>query len=253
MSAALPFFPSCREVADLLSAHLEGELPWPRRLGVRLHLGMCPSCQRLLASLRALPSLLKRVLEAEAGPPPETARMALDAALARLGQPRFRRPLAGPPAEVAADLAEGRAGLTLRLLAEAQRLIQAAGPAAEPPYLPAEIGAQVAPASEWTWRRLGGARLACLCRDPDARLYLLALAPGKRFPQHVHLGSENLLLLQGGLEDGERHCGPGDWCFHPAGSGHAPVADRQGCWALARQEGEVAFGGWRGLLQRRSG
>ena len=255
MSAAVALFPSCREVTGLLSEFMEGQLGWPRSLGLRLHLGMCPACQRILDSLRALPALLKQSLAQADAQAPDRARQALEAAMARIGQPRTRRLVATVPAAFAESLAAGRAGPTLRIMAEAQRGLLASGPVAGPPFLAAEVLAQLPPPEGWKWLRPipGGARIARLQRDDDADLFLLGLRPGGRFPRHVHHGGESLLLLHGGLEDQDRHLGPGEWAVHAAGSTHAPVADRQGCWALARLEGEVTFSGWLGLLQRWSG
>lgn len=255
MSVAASLVPSCQDVTAVLTDFLEGQLSWRRRLGVRLHLGLCPSCRRFLDSLQSMPGLLKRILEQGTSPAPESARLALDSALARLGQPRNRRSGSAPggPEVFAAGLAEGRAGLTLRLMAETQNRLLAAGPLAAAPYLPAEVLQQLPPERDWHWLRPGGTRIARLCRDQEAQLFLLRIQPRRRFPKHLHLGRETLLVLQGGLEDGDRHLGSGDWSVHEGGSVHAPSADGQGCWALARLEGEVAFSGWLGLLQRWSG
>jgi anti-sigma factor ChrR (cupin superfamily) len=256
MSAADLFLPTCREVTDLLSEYMEGGIPWNKQLGFHIHLGMCPACKRFLDSLRAMPGLLKRALEAETAPATSCARQALDAALARIGQPRIRtsKPAAVVPEPFAEDLAEGRAGRTLRLLAETQRRLAESGPPAGPPFLPMKILAQLPPEKAWRWisSGLGGAKVASLGRDEQAELFLMNLQPGGRFPRHTHRGRESILLLQGGLEDGDRHHGPGEWAVHHDGSAHAPSADSQGCWALARLEGDVVFSGWRGLLQRLS-
>jgi predicted anti-sigma-YlaC factor YlaD len=43
---------TCRDVAALASAHLDGELAWSRRIGIRVHLAMCVHCRRLVRQLR---------------------------------------------------------------------------------------------------------------------------------------------------------------------------------------------------------
>lgn len=252
MSAA--FFPGCRDATDLLSDFLDGHIPWRRRLGLRLHLGLCPSCRRLLASLAGLPPMLRRAFEEDAVPAPDSARLALDSALARIGQPRpgHRNPSISVPEPFAAAVAEGSGSNTLRLMAETQAALAESGTLPGPPFLPKGVVAKRPPAGPWRWLR-PGVRAMALEGDAQARLFLLQVKPGGRFPKHSHLGRESLLVLQGGLEDGDRHLGPGEWTVHAAGSAHAPAADRQGCWALARLEGEVAFSGWLGLLQRLSG
>lgn len=254
MSAAAAFFPCCRDATGLLTDFLDGNIPWPRRLGLRLHLGLCPPCRRLLASLADMPPLLRRAFAEEAAPAQESARLALDSALTRIGQPRVRRrnPAIGVPEPFAEAIADGSAGLTLRLMAETQAALAESGPLSGPPFLPKEVLAQLPSNGSWRWLRLG-TRVATLGRDAQARLFLLQLRSGGHFPKHSHHGRESLLILQGGLEDGGHHLGPGEWTVHAAGSAHAPAADRQGCWALARLEGEIVFSGWLGLLQRLSG
>ena len=252
MSASAAYFPSCRDATGLLTDFLDGRIPWPHRLGLRLHLGLCPPCRRLLASLADMPPLLRRAFTEDTAPDQESARMALDAALARIGLPRRRNPAIAIPEPFAGAVTDGSGGLTLRLMVETQAALAASGPLSGPPFLPKEAVAQLPPASAWRWLR-PGARASALCRDEQARLFLLHLKPDRPFPKHAHHGRESLLILHGGLEDGGRHLGPGEWTVHADGSVHAPAADHQGCWALARLEGDVAFSGWLGLLQRLSG
>lgn len=45
---------TCREVTQDASDYLDHELPWRRRLAVRLHLLMCTKCRRLVHHLRQL-------------------------------------------------------------------------------------------------------------------------------------------------------------------------------------------------------
>ncbi|MAZ74250.1 MAG: hypothetical protein CL929_01260 [Deltaproteobacteria bacterium] len=45
---------SCEEARELISAGLDQELPWTRRLLVRFHLSMCKKCSAVAQHLRAL-------------------------------------------------------------------------------------------------------------------------------------------------------------------------------------------------------
>ncbi len=62
---------SCRDVHDLASAHIDRELPWRRRMAVRLHLAMCKHCRRLMRQLRATVAVLGRVKDADPPVSPE--------------------------------------------------------------------------------------------------------------------------------------------------------------------------------------
>lgn len=256
MRIAAVLLPSCREVTARLGDHLEGRLNLGRRLGVRLHLGWCPSCRHLLQNLQALPSLVRKALEPVPAAPPASAVAVLDRAIARFGQPRSRPqdPRFGVPEPFADALATGRISPTLAILAAAHRQLVADGPPAAAPFLPAEALNLLPPAAAWRWlpSALPGLRIARLATDAEATLYLLALKADRRIPRHTHGGRESTLLLQGGLEDGDRHHGPGEWVVHEGDHRHAPAADGQGCWALARLEGAPRFTGLLGLLQRMS-
>jgi len=73
------------------------------------------------------------------------------------------------------------------------------------------------------------------------RLLLVYAPPSSTLQPHRHLGSESMLILDGGLEDRGREYGPGDWVHYPAGSCHAPRMAPSGCWCLIREEGAVRF------------
>lgn len=45
---------SCKEVSKLVSQSLDAELPFRKRVGVRIHLMMCRACARFLKQLRFL-------------------------------------------------------------------------------------------------------------------------------------------------------------------------------------------------------
>ena len=253
----MSFLPTCRELSLLMTDYLEGQLPFPKSLGIRLHLGLCPPCQAFVDSLRALPSLFRRALGQVEAPSLEAAQAALEGALALTGQPR--EPRLGPccklPDPIRAALDSGQADRPLRAMVEIHRSLLEAGPVAEAPHLPASTLPAFLPSSAWRWSSpgLGGIRFARLMEEGASALYLVRLGRERTAPAHTHRGEEQTLLLQGGLEDGPRYLGPGAWSLQPPGSRHAPHATAPGCWALVRVVDGVDFGGWRGWLQRVSG
>ena len=180
----------------------------------------------------------------------EIARAVLAKAKARLGQPRTTR----IPATLAAELAAGGEPL-LRLQALAHLAIAEGRTPTQAPYLPPEVLEHLPSPEAWKWVSLGlgGARVAKLITSADRQFELLLMAlPGKRrVPAHRHLGSESLLILQGGLDDGTRIAEPGHWRFYDKGHpDHAPNSTQEGCWALIRVEADgVRFKGWRGWVQ----
>jgi hypothetical protein len=54
----------CRDMAEIATGYMEGDLPPRRRFAARLHLWLCGNCRRYIAQLRQTVRLLA------AGPPP---------------------------------------------------------------------------------------------------------------------------------------------------------------------------------------
>jgi putative transcriptional regulator len=80
---------------------------------------------------------------------------------------------------------------------------------------------------------------------------LLRIEPGHGAPNHDHTGTEYTLVVTGAFEDGTGYFGPGDVAIKRPGQIHHPIAANEGvCFALAVEEGEVAFTGALGVLQR---
>ncbi|MGE3343491.1 MAG: zf-HC2 domain-containing protein [Vicinamibacterales bacterium] len=52
---------SCREVGGLSSDYLNRDLPWRRRLAVRLHLLMCEGCSRYYRQMKTTLALLRTI------------------------------------------------------------------------------------------------------------------------------------------------------------------------------------------------
>jgi len=236
---------TCEETTEALSDYLEGVLPLNSFLKVRVHLFNCPGCRVLLATLRAVPALAAGALVPEADAR-ERAQRCLAAALAHL-----KRGAATPIPPEALQVLEDGPDWPMRLLADAHDLItRERGPLARPYPLPRATLDQLPAEAQWRWQEdRNGGRRAELLADPQGgpRLVLVYAPPGSVLPAHRHLGSESILILDGGMADQGRDWGRGDWLHHPDGSCHAPRVAAAGCWALVREEGTVRFlgpGGW---------
>lgn len=239
---------TCRDVTNRLTDYQDGALPPLARLRVRMHLFLCTGCQAFLKTFRLLPSWV------QAGPTEadlERTSVILANVKARLKEPRVNR----VPSALAGQLAAG--GDPLLRLQSLTHLAFAEGRAPEAePFLPPEVLSQLPPPPTWRWWTLGlrGTRAALLSASTDAKqqLLLLALPGGSRFPAHLHLGQESILVLHGGLDDGRGFAEPGEWRHYAAGHpDHAPVAAPEGCWALIRMDkGGIRLLGWRGWFQR---
>lgn len=69
---------SCRDVSHLTSDYLNRDLPWRRRVAVRLHLLMCEGCTRYVHQMKATLALLRTLGTGKDSAPPETAGAARD-------------------------------------------------------------------------------------------------------------------------------------------------------------------------------
>ncbi|HTL97711.1 MAG TPA: zf-HC2 domain-containing protein [Holophagaceae bacterium] len=258
---------SCAHATERMTDHLEGALPWPKKLAMRGHLLMCRACRAFLRSLGALPRLAREAFEE---PLPESAVgcASLDAALGRIRSGEGRGPRFHPEAPHWDLLREGSLDLPLRLLMETHLGACAECRAAHPmaaahapveaspgvPPVPGGVLSQLPDPKTWTWYRrlLGGARSARLWEDAatGAGLWLTFVPSGCRFPDHRHTGDEAAVLLTGWVEDGPELNGPGDFVRHGSGTHHAPVATgTDGCWILARVgPGGLRFSGWRRIF-----
>jgi len=235
----MSLFLSCEQTNALLSDYADGLLgPWDR-FRMKLHLLFCPDCRAILATLRALPYLLADLEET----PPEAAQAALEAAMARIGQPAARPWPATPVPEDVWDRLEPAPDRPLAILAAAHReLALARGPLPGPYHLPPAILAQLPPESQWRWAETpSGLRRAELLAEPAAgpRLVLEYAPPHARIRSHRHLGSESCLVLAGSLRDAGGVASAGDWLHHGPGSVHGPVAEDEACWCLIREEGST--------------
>lgn len=58
---------------------------------------------------------------------------------------------------------------------------------------------------------------------------LVRYAPNAAFPEQVHGGGEELLVLEGSLHDAEGDYPQGTYARNPIGTAHAPWAGSSGC------------------------
>ena len=63
---------TCREFADFIAGYLSSELPAPTRDAFDRHLGLCPNCQRYLASYTDTIKLGKAAFDDENAAVPAT-------------------------------------------------------------------------------------------------------------------------------------------------------------------------------------
>jgi len=65
---------TCQQMTELVTAYLEGALPFPDRLRFQFHLGTCRHCRRYLRQMRTTVRLLRRV---RAEPVPDAVMQSL--------------------------------------------------------------------------------------------------------------------------------------------------------------------------------
>lgn len=201
---------------EILLAVASGQADIPHRVLVEGHLDGCVACRATLGEFSAPGGAFLFSLPAER--PPD-----------HLWQRLQTRIAASPPAPEGPVLAE------IPLPAGARR------------ELP-ELG-------EVRWRHLParGARYAPLLRDPFSGSALFAgHMPARRFfPEHLHQGPEDVLVLAGGYADQFGTFEAGTFASYAPGTQHRPLTEPdEECWILFRIEQPNLFTGWRGWLQR---
>nr|WP_320132771.1 cupin domain-containing protein [uncultured Holophaga sp.] len=235
---------SCREVAEVMSDYSESRLPASLQLRVRLHLSFCRACAVLHSTLDITPRVCRELLSGPVGEVPAPARQALLLALTHLDRPR-----SGPGFEV--DPLPGCLGEASDRPLEALRLTREALAAGHcptsAPFLAPEVLALLPDPQQWTWSEHPNSRSAVLLEEQGLRLILLQALPGYQQPEHLHEGTESILVLDGHLEDGDGLYQRGRWIHHLEGSSHAPAALGGGCWCLIREEGRTRS---RGIFSR---
>lgn len=202
---------------EILAAVASGQADLPYRVMVEGHLDSCAPCRATLAEMSA----------------PNGALLA-------------SLPVAQPPA-----------ALWERLRERIQTLPQvrwAPNPALSGVPLPEGAQREMPDVAPLSWHRvpLHPARYAVLFRDKisGSALLLAHMPPELGFPEHVHLGPEDILVLAGGYEDHFGTFEEGTWASYAPGSLHRPITEPgEACWTLTRLEKPNLFLGWRGWLQ----
>ena len=259
---------TCEDVLRFIPDYQEHALAPGLRLRFNIHLKLCKPCRVMLESLQAIPRIFQRAIPDDESVPPSEARSALEAVLARLQaggrvtamdrRSHTERCSAHPiPMLVGKLIAEGSADRPLRMMVMAYQAIQDRdGASAEEPFLPESVLKELPPFEKWKWTKtlLNGCSSAMLTRDPDtgARLHMILLPPGQRFPDHRHQSDEHVLVLSGQVEDALCYGVAGDWFHQESGTDHRELQGRGSdvCWTLTRLEGHgVRLSGWRGAIQ----
>lgn len=206
--------PATHPDEEILIAFASGQLDLAYRVVLEAHLSFCSECAQHLAWMQA-PGGVLLGQQQPVPPPPEL----WDRLTARL-----------PAASAVDELASSplpRAALT-------------------------ELPPRERPRS-WFKMPLSSMRSTRLWADQERRveLHMVSFNAGERFPNHIHLGHEQVVVLAGGYSDPEGHFVAGDFAPYAAGSSHSPMVDHdEPCWIVTRIEKGVRFTGWRGLLLR---
>ncbi len=235
---------TCQAIRDRLTDLEEGVLPFKEMLKVQAHLLICPECRAFRLELQALPGLIKSQMEMPDPQLKALAQAALKNALSQLPQvdrsaiAYFEPVETSVPLEIQAMLQSG-ADLALSVMEKVhQAFRQGLVPQAEP-HLPQGALEMLPPQNAWKWEELDGAKVATLISNAQTKLMLLVAPRGWQRPEHMHLGSEQMLVLDGLLEDGDSAYATGRWAHFGKGSIHAPGVLNESCWCLVREEGEI--------------
>jgi anti-sigma factor ChrR (cupin superfamily) len=76
-------------------------------------------------------------------------------------------------------------------------------------------------------------KLLSIERERGYAVLLGRLEPGVRYPAHEHLAAEEIYILTGDLNIGDRSLGPGDFHHADAGTSHGVNYSVEGCTLLA--------------------
>lgn len=155
------------------------------------HLDGCPHCRRLVAETAELGAAFGAGIPVPSRSPALRCQIVGEAAH-QAGPAGLRHRLASLAAHFGLSLADADAALT-----------RLADPAAWRPVLP-------------------GFSVCSVGRVHGADLGFGRAAAGSRFPDHRHLDTEHVLVLQGSCDDSRAGwLGPGDRALHPAGTRHS--------------------------------
>ncbi|TCK23643.1 ChrR-like anti-ECFsigma factor [Ancylobacter aquaticus] len=208
---------------ETLMRYAAGQLPAGPARVLAVHLAGCPCCRSRLAEFDAVGGALL-----EAMPPAPMAPDAFAAALRAIDAQEHALPAAP------------------FLARDAKAEVPAALPGGVP--LPAALrDCEIGP---WRWIGLGvRASAVKLPEDRQARLTLLRIGPGRKMPDHGHVGTEFTQVISGSFSDGYGRYGPGDLSEMDQEIEHQPIVDPDGeCICLAALEGSMRLNGFFGRL-----
>lgn len=120
------------------------------------------------------------------------------------------------------------------------------------PSLPAPLRSYVRGAlDQLPWRHVksGLAETVLPLPEKGPRTRLMLLQAGASIPRHAHRGVEGVLILTGGLSDGEQHMRRGDAMLSDENVEHENIADTdEDCLALIVSDGSIRLTGALGAL-----
>lgn len=215
---------------ETLMRYAAGRLPAAPARVVAVHLAGCPTCRARLSTFEAVGGALLDEIEPVSMPADAYAR-ALSAIEAENRPVDTRQFASGQDGRMPG--APGR-----RAMADLP-----GGFAVPEPLRDCEIG-------PWRWIGIGVRASAIrLPEDPEARLTLLRVGPGRKLPEHGHFGTEFTQVLVGSFSDGFGRYMPGDLSEMDHDIEHQPVVDPEmECICLAALEGGMRLTGFFGRL-----
>ena len=87
----------------------------------------------------------------------------------------------------------------------------------------------------WLPGRVPGVEIQPLHRHGDENVFLLRWAPDTAYPEHVHAGGEEILVLEGAFHDEDGHYPQGSWVRYPDSSRHAPYTLCEGALLYVKE------------------
>ena len=87
----------------------------------------------------------------------------------------------------------------------------------------------------WIPGRIDGVEIQPLHRHGDENVFLMRWAPDTAYPEHVHPGGEEILVLDGAYHDEDGHYPTGSWVRYPDGSRHRPFTLAEGALLFVKE------------------
>jgi anti-sigma factor ChrR (cupin superfamily) len=93
----------------------------------------------------------------------------------------------------------------------------------------------------WTPGPINAVEIQPLHRHRNENVFLLRWAPDTAYPEHLHAGGREILVLDGAFHDEDGHYPRGSWIRYPDGSRHRPYTLAEGA-LLYVKEGHLPSG-----------